>query len=107
MSERPDIGPGQHPGALAAGSGSSVPGASPRPVIFPGTRQERDALLAAVRGNCACRLAQRVAPTGVCGAHALLLDRGALRHLVFYHRWRRALSRSEWLETPRWREAGV
>ena len=76
------------------GSDSGGPVATPGPALFPCARQERDALLAVVRGNCACRLAQRVAAPGVCGAHALLLDRGALRHVVFYHRWRRALSRS-------------
>ena len=69
--------------------------------MFPGTGQEREALMVAVAGNCACpRHAERV--LAVCTAHALLLDQAVLKRLVFYRRWGAALRRGEHLENPRW-----
>ncbi len=74
---------------------------------FPGTRQERDALLAAIRHACTCdKTAGDKGPEhGRCGAHGLLRDEIALRQLVFYRRWQLALRRAEWLEAPRWAQA--
>ena len=73
---------------------------------FPGTPQERDALLAAVDRACGCAAksttrGERRVP---CGAHALLLNEGLLKALIFYRRWHAALERGEWLEHPAWTE---
>lgn len=97
----PDVSPPPPDDAAA----SARPGASLRPAVFTGTHQEREGLLAAVRHNCARRSPGVGERAGVCGAHALLLDRAALKRLIFYRRWRLALWRSEWLEGPRWRDA--
>jgi aerobic-type carbon monoxide dehydrogenase small subunit (CoxS/CutS family) len=56
------------------------------PQVFPGSTEERDALLAALRANCTCTRGK--AGNGLCGAHALLLDKRAVTHLLFYRRWR-------------------
>ena len=68
---------------------------NPGAFAFPGTDEERDALLEIVAGACACD-----APSGAgrCGAHRLLLDERALKHLLFYRRrlgafWPTALRR--------------
>jgi hypothetical protein len=71
---------------------------------FPGTPQERDALLTAVERACACAAGSTT--TGnrrvLCGAHALLLNEASLKVLIFYRRWRQALERGEWLQHPAW-----
>ena len=64
------------------------------PTIFPGTTEERDALLAAVQAACSCTQ-QQDGRTQVCGAHALLLDQRGLKHLIFFRRLHRALWPSE------------
>jgi hypothetical protein len=56
------------------------------PAAFPGTTEERDALLAAVHAACACRRTMD-GRTQVCGAHMLLLDERVLKYLIFYRRW--------------------
>jgi hypothetical protein len=61
-----------------------------RPSVFPGTTEERDALLSALEGMCACRRG----PDGealVCGPHSLLLNERTVKHLIFYRRWRLVL----------------
>jgi hypothetical protein len=73
-----------------------------RVAVFPGTTEERGDLLSAVRRNCACTAA---VGSSLCGPHDLLLLEGTLKRLVFYRRWRHSLTRAEWLEDPRWREA--
>jgi hypothetical protein len=60
------------------------------PTVFPGTAEERDALLAALRQACTCQR-NRERTMLVCGAHALLLDERAVKHLIFYRRCRAAL----------------
>src|SRR5712692_5067324 len=60
------------------------------PSVFPGTAEERDALLAALRIDCTCRR-NPDQTTVVCGAHALLLDERAVKHLIFYRRCRTVL----------------
>jgi hypothetical protein len=55
------------------------------PNVFPGTTEERDALLAAVRLDCTCQHGKD-GHRQVCGAHALLLDERAVKHLIFYRR---------------------
>ena len=59
------------------------------PQVFPGSREERDALLAALRANCTCK--REKAGNGLCGAHAMLLDKRAVMHLLFLRRFRAAL----------------
>ncbi len=59
------------------------------PAVFPGTNEERDALLAAVQAACACT--RTLAGTHVCDAHLLLLNEQALKYLIFYRRWRATL----------------
>ena len=73
---------------------------------FPGTQQERDALLTAVRNACGCRPAAQTEQERppVCGAHALLLNEALLKALIFYRRWHAALERGEWLQRPAWAE---
>ena len=56
------------------------------PAVFPGTTEERDALLAAVQAACTCRRTQ-TGRTQVCCAHRLLLDEQVLKYLIFYRRW--------------------
>ncbi|MDQ6672286.1 MAG: hypothetical protein M3069_16335, partial [Chloroflexota bacterium] len=60
------------------------------PNVFPGTADERDALLAALRIDCTCRRGKDGHPL-VCGSHALLLDERAVKHLIFYRRCRAIL----------------
>jgi hypothetical protein len=60
------------------------------PSVFPGTAEERDALLAAVRTDCTCQRGKD-GQTGVCGVHAMLLDERAVKHLIFYRRCRAVL----------------
>jgi hypothetical protein len=61
-----------------------------RIAAFPGSDEERLALAAAVRRNCACRTeAARVLPDP-CATHDLLRLESTLKHLVFYRRWHRA-----------------
>jgi hypothetical protein len=55
------------------------------PTVFPGTREERDALLAALQTVCSCQRGKD-GKTQVCGAHTLLLDERTLKHLIFYRR---------------------
>jgi hypothetical protein len=71
---------------------------------FPGTHQERDALLGAVDRACGCAAGGTGRGHGraVCGAHALLLNEALLKALIFYRRWHAALERGEWLEHPAW-----
>lgn len=69
--------------------------------VFPGTDAERTALLVAVGRHCACEREESVV-RGRCGAHSLLFDEPALKRLIFYRRWQRALHRGEWLEVPGW-----
>ena len=64
------------------------------PSIFPGTTEERDALLAAVRKDCSC-LHRRDGTTMLCGAHQLLCDERAVKHLIFYRRCHAALGLDE------------
>jgi hypothetical protein len=66
-----------------------------QPMVFPGTAEERDALLAAVRAACTCPEQAEVAAGRVCGAHALLLNQQILKRLIFYRRWQPALWPSE------------
>jgi aerobic-type carbon monoxide dehydrogenase small subunit (CoxS/CutS family) len=58
--------------------------------VFPGTAEERDALLAALRIDCTCKHTKD-GHTVVCGAHALLLDERSVKHLIFYRRCRAVL----------------
>jgi hypothetical protein len=71
---------------------------------FPGTTEERDALLLAVGHACGCPSAATDTPRsgGVCGAHTLLLNEPRLKALIFYRRWQAALQRGEWLLHPAW-----
>ena len=63
---------------------------SVRVAKFPGSDEERLALVAAVRRNCACRAeGARIAPDP-CSTHELLRLESTLKHLVFYRRWHRA-----------------
>src|SRR5439155_12008378 len=59
------------------------------PALFPGTTEERDALVAAIQAACGCT--RTLAGTHVCGAHLLLLNEQALKYLIFYRRWRATL----------------
>ena len=63
--------------------------------VFPGTVEERDALLAAVRAACTCPEPLDVAWRQVCGAHALLMNQQILKRLIFYRRWHPVLWPSE------------
>src|SRR5207245_5376685 len=60
------------------------------PAVFPGTTEERDALLMAVAAACACRRTED-GRTLVCGGHRMLLNDRVLKHLIFYRRWHAAL----------------
>ena len=60
------------------------------PAVFPGTTEERDALLMAVASACACRRTEN-RRTLVCGGHRMLLNDRVLKHLIFYRRWHAAL----------------
>jgi hypothetical protein len=64
--------------------------ATRHPVVFPGSDPEREALLAAVAAVCTCARDQD-GRLRVCGAHTLLFDERALKHLLFYRRLRFAL----------------
>jgi hypothetical protein len=55
------------------------------PKVFPGTDEEREALLAALPLDCSCRRGTD-GQTVPCGAHGLLLDERAVKHLIFYRR---------------------
>jgi len=55
------------------------------PIVFPGSNEERDALLAAVQAACGCIRTSTGAQ--ICGAHRLLLNERVLKHLIFYRRW--------------------
>lgn len=57
------------------------------PSVFPGTAEERDALLAALGIDCTCQRGND-GHTAVCGPHALLFDDRAVKHLIFYRRCR-------------------
>jgi hypothetical protein len=57
------------------------------PNVFPGNADERDAFL---RMECTCRR-EKDGRMVVCGAHALLLDERAVKHLIFYRRCRAVL----------------
>jgi hypothetical protein len=59
------------------------------PAVFPGTTEERDALLAAIHSGCTCTRA--TSGTLACGVHRLLLNSRALKYLIFYRRWRAEL----------------
>jgi hypothetical protein len=63
------------------------------PAVFPGTTEERDALLAAVQAVCVCT--RTLTGTRVCGAHLLLLNQQALKYLIFYRRWHATLWRGD------------
>ena len=60
------------------------------PTVFPGTTEERDALLVAVNAACACRRVENGRPQ-LCGAHLLLLNEQVLKYLIFYRRWHATL----------------
>jgi hypothetical protein len=72
-------------------------------VVFPGTDQERDALLVAIGHACMCGSAGLEPPARRCQAHSLLLDTRILKHLIFYRRWHRALQSGEWCDPAAWR----
>jgi hypothetical protein len=55
--------------------------------MFPGTLEERDALLAAVAAACTC-VRTPDGRTRVCGAHRMLLDQRVLKFIIFYRRCR-------------------
>lgn len=65
-----------------------------RSSVFPGSSEERDSLLAAVRSGCTCGPA-RDGRTVICGSHALLLDERTVKYLIFYRRYRAMLWASE------------
>jgi hypothetical protein len=57
------------------------------PSMVPCTPEEREALLAALRRACTC-LRATDGHIVLCGAHAMLLDERAVKHLIFYRRCR-------------------
>ena len=65
-----------------------------RSSVFPGSAEECDLLLAAVRSGCTCA-PEREGPTVICGSHALLLDERTVKYLIFYRRYRATLWASE------------
>ncbi len=82
--------------------GEKAPGAP-----FPGSQEERDALVQALSRACTCgsQTGQHDGPP--CAAHRVLSDPDGLKRLVFYRRWHLALRRAEWLNDPRWAEPGL
>jgi hypothetical protein len=59
-------------------------------IAFPGSDEERQDLVAAVRRNCACRTEDTAVVPDPCPPHDLLRLETTLKRLVFYRRWHRS-----------------